>query len=165
MVNTLPGRDLHRFCWLEDDEIGELPPEWNHLVGIDPDTKAARPALLHYTLGTAEVGVDGSVGEHLAAGACDHGSESGARLRLIVYMTDHPRNRAVSLAFAQGCRGRIADPAPLLPGPVFMYGCLRGLLPTLKQAMAEQRTLVLRRQWLLPPGGQEPRDRLLSCHA
>ena len=22
MVNTLPGRDLHRFCWLEDAEIG-----------------------------------------------------------------------------------------------------------------------------------------------
>src|SRR5690606_28435707 len=32
MVNTLPGRDLHRFCWLEDDEIGELPAAWNHLV-------------------------------------------------------------------------------------------------------------------------------------
>jgi hypothetical protein len=49
MVNGLPGRDLHRFCWLEDDEIGELPVCWNHLVSVDqpaPDLK-----LLHYTLG------------------------------------------------------------------------------------------------------------------
>ncbi|MBN9548786.1 MAG: hypothetical protein J0H31_07870, partial [Alphaproteobacteria bacterium] len=33
LVNTVPGRDLHRFCWLEDDLIGELSPEWNWLVG------------------------------------------------------------------------------------------------------------------------------------
>jgi hypothetical protein len=36
MINTLPGRDLHRFCWLEDDEIGELDPGWNWLVGEQP---------------------------------------------------------------------------------------------------------------------------------
>jgi lipopolysaccharide biosynthesis glycosyltransferase len=41
MVNTLPGRDLHALCWLEDDLIGELGPEWNYIVnhnnsGIDP---------------------------------------------------------------------------------------------------------------------------------
>lgn len=47
-VNTLPGRDLHRFCWLEDSEIGELHPRWNNLVGhnFDPD-----PAIVHYTSG------------------------------------------------------------------------------------------------------------------
>jgi hypothetical protein len=50
MVNTLPGRDLHRFCWLEDAEIGDLPLEWNYLAGIDGDI-ATRPNLLHYTLG------------------------------------------------------------------------------------------------------------------
>ena len=49
MVNKLPGRDLHRFCWLEDDEIGELPPEWNYLVGVTPMT--VKPKLLHFTLG------------------------------------------------------------------------------------------------------------------
>jgi hypothetical protein len=56
MVNTLPGRDLHRFCWLEDHEIGELPPEWNWLVGHDPDEGS--PALLHYTSGTPELGIN-----------------------------------------------------------------------------------------------------------
>lgn len=56
MVNTLPGRDLHRFCWLADNEIGELPPEWNYLVGIDELT--IRPKLLHFTLGPPTMGRD-----------------------------------------------------------------------------------------------------------
>jgi hypothetical protein len=48
LINTVPGRDLHRFCWLQDDEIGELPAGWNHLVGHDfnPD-----PAIVHFTDG------------------------------------------------------------------------------------------------------------------
>jgi len=37
------------FKWLDDSLIGELPVEWNHLVGIVPENAAAR--LLHYTLG------------------------------------------------------------------------------------------------------------------
>ncbi len=52
MVNTWPGRDLHSFCWLQPSEIGELPPEWNHLVG--EEGQAAPPKLLHYTRGTPE---------------------------------------------------------------------------------------------------------------
>lgn len=49
MVNSLPGRDLHRFCWLRDDEIGALPGRWNHLVGVDaPDPDAQ---IAHFTLG------------------------------------------------------------------------------------------------------------------
>lgn len=54
MVNTRPGRDLHRFCWLEDAEIGELPLEWNYLVGVDPigiEDAGRKPKLLHYTRG------------------------------------------------------------------------------------------------------------------
>jgi len=52
MVNTLPGRYLHRFCWLDDAEIGALPVEWNYLVGEQmPDVV---PKLLHFTNGTAE---------------------------------------------------------------------------------------------------------------
>lgn len=49
LINEVPGRDLHAFCWLKDEEIGELPSEWNHLVGVDqlnPDAKIA-----HFTLG------------------------------------------------------------------------------------------------------------------
>jgi hypothetical protein len=53
LVNTLPGRDLHRFCWLEDDEIGELGPEWNYLVGhTDPNVE---PKVVHFTDGIPSV--------------------------------------------------------------------------------------------------------------
>lgn len=49
LVNSVPGRDLHRFCWLEDHLIGELPPEWNYLVG---HTKGVGdPAIVHFTDG------------------------------------------------------------------------------------------------------------------
>lgn len=62
MVNTLPGRDLHAFCWLDDAEIGSLPLRWNWLVGTDPEFEeiGAAPSLLHYTAGTPELlGRDG----------------------------------------------------------------------------------------------------------
>ncbi|TGQ95408.1 hypothetical protein EN851_07780 [Mesorhizobium sp. M8A.F.Ca.ET.208.01.1.1] len=50
LVNTLPGRDLHRFCWLDDAEIGALDPQWNFLVGhSDPEID---PAIVHFTDGT-----------------------------------------------------------------------------------------------------------------
>jgi lipopolysaccharide biosynthesis glycosyltransferase len=49
-VQHSTGSELHRFSWLEDARIGELPREWNWLpdeYGPNPDAK-----LLHYTLGT-----------------------------------------------------------------------------------------------------------------
>ncbi len=49
MVNGLPGRDLHRFCWLHDSQIGRLDPRWNWLVGVQP--APPRPKIAHYTLG------------------------------------------------------------------------------------------------------------------
>lgn len=53
MLNTLPGRDLHRFCWLDDSEIGELDPTWNWLVGeSDP---AIDPKLVHFTNGVPDM--------------------------------------------------------------------------------------------------------------
>ena len=49
-VNNTSGLELHQFKWLgSDDQIGELPHRWNHLVGYDapnPDV-----SLVHYTLG------------------------------------------------------------------------------------------------------------------
>lgn len=48
-INSLPGRDLHRFCWLDDRWIGALPPEWNWLVGVQ--SRPATPNLAHFTLG------------------------------------------------------------------------------------------------------------------
>lgn len=49
LVNKLPGRDLHRFCWLQDDEIGELPVEWNWLVGHSDERVI--PKNVHFTDG------------------------------------------------------------------------------------------------------------------
>lgn len=48
-INNAPGRDLHRFYWLHDNEIGELPSEWNWLVGVQP--KPLNPKIAHFTLG------------------------------------------------------------------------------------------------------------------
>lgn len=48
-VNRASGLDLHQFRWLADEAIGELPPEWNVLVGVQP--VPAEPKVLHYTLG------------------------------------------------------------------------------------------------------------------
>lgn len=49
LANTLPGRDLHRFCWLEDYEIGELDQSWNYLVGYTD--KNVVPKVIHFTEG------------------------------------------------------------------------------------------------------------------
>jgi lipopolysaccharide biosynthesis glycosyltransferase len=49
-VNTASGLELHQFKWLaSDDEIGELPTEWNHLVGYNAPNAEAKN--VHYTLG------------------------------------------------------------------------------------------------------------------
>jgi lipopolysaccharide biosynthesis glycosyltransferase len=44
------GAQLHRFTWLNDDLIGELPIEWNWLPDEFGANKEAK--LLHFTLGT-----------------------------------------------------------------------------------------------------------------
>jgi lipopolysaccharide biosynthesis glycosyltransferase len=49
-IENATGAQLHRFTWLTDDLIGELPIVWNWLpdeFGANSDAK-----LLHYTLGT-----------------------------------------------------------------------------------------------------------------
>lgn len=52
IVNTVPGRDLHRFFWLQDHEIGELPPEWNYLVNHTELPVNIGPRLVHWTDGS-----------------------------------------------------------------------------------------------------------------
>lgn len=49
LINSVPGRDLHRFCWLEDHEIGALPAEWNYLVGHTKIDES--PRIVHFTDG------------------------------------------------------------------------------------------------------------------
>ena len=49
-VQGATGAQVHRFTWLTDDLIGELPKEWNWLdVEYDHNVDAK---LVHYTLGT-----------------------------------------------------------------------------------------------------------------
>lgn len=48
-VNERPGRDLHAFYWLHDDEIGELHPRFNWLVDVKP--RPDNLAIAHMTLG------------------------------------------------------------------------------------------------------------------
>jgi hypothetical protein len=49
-LNTWPGRDLHAFKWLADDQIGALPAGWNYLVGAQAEPEPVH--LVHYTLGS-----------------------------------------------------------------------------------------------------------------
>lgn len=47
-VREAPGAFLHRFEWLQDEQIGALPSDWNHLVDEYPPGPAA---IYHHTLG------------------------------------------------------------------------------------------------------------------
>ena len=49
-ISKQTGAYLHRFSWLEHNEIGELPKEWNWLAIEYPENNNAK--LIHYTLGT-----------------------------------------------------------------------------------------------------------------
>lgn len=48
-IQNATGAQLHRFTWLTDNLIGELPIEWNWLPDEFGENKKAK--LLHYTLG------------------------------------------------------------------------------------------------------------------
>lgn len=48
-VESASGLDLHQFKWLGDDDlIGGLPKEWNHLVGYNEPNKNAK--IVHFTI-------------------------------------------------------------------------------------------------------------------
>lgn len=49
-IEKSSGAELHRFTWIEDSNIGELPIEWNWLPDELGENYNAK--LLHYTLGT-----------------------------------------------------------------------------------------------------------------
>ena len=48
-VNQAKGLDLHQFKWLDDSQIGELSPDWNHLVEVNQRNPNAK--IVHWTLG------------------------------------------------------------------------------------------------------------------
>lgn len=49
-INRVPGRDLHAFRWLKDEEIGGLSETWNWLEGHNTVGEKP-PAVIHYTRG------------------------------------------------------------------------------------------------------------------
>lgn len=50
LIEKQTGSYLHRFSWLDENKVGELPKEWNWLPDEYGENKDAN--LLHYTLGT-----------------------------------------------------------------------------------------------------------------
>jgi len=48
-VESQTGGFLHRFSWVPDERIGDLPKEWNWLV--DEDNQAKEAKIVHYTNG------------------------------------------------------------------------------------------------------------------
>ena len=50
-LNQQTPKFLHRFSWLEDSEIGELPHNYNWLVGWYREPEDGSPKILHYTEG------------------------------------------------------------------------------------------------------------------
>ena len=51
LLNTESGKFLHRFSWLNDSDIGTLPPTYNWLVGWYQEPQDGTPKILHYTQG------------------------------------------------------------------------------------------------------------------
>jgi hypothetical protein len=49
LVRESPGSFLHRFQWVNDDQIADLPPEWNALSG---EGDIAGASLVHFTCGS-----------------------------------------------------------------------------------------------------------------
>lgn len=48
-VKNMTGAQLHRFTFLRDELIGELPPQWNSIVGEPNQAKPA--AVAHFSIG------------------------------------------------------------------------------------------------------------------
>lgn len=71
------------------------------------------------------------------------------------YCTGHRWSAMVCKAFAMGASAPIVPAHPLLPGDVFMYGALRGSLPTLMKAQREGRTWFYADNGYLSPGKTE----------
>lgn len=51
VVNSESAKYLHRFEWCGDDEIGELPAEWNWLEGWNDPPLIGAPSAVHFTRG------------------------------------------------------------------------------------------------------------------
>ena len=52
-VNSETGQWLHAMSWLSDEDIGDLPTEWNWLEGWS--SSSVVPKVVHYTRGTPDM--------------------------------------------------------------------------------------------------------------
>jgi hypothetical protein len=50
-INSVEPSTLHQFKWLEDNEIGEIPLQWNWLSGWYKEPEDGTPKAIHYTEG------------------------------------------------------------------------------------------------------------------
>ena len=51
LINKETGKFLHRFEWLEEEDIGSIPINWNWLVGWYKEPQNGKPKAIHYTEG------------------------------------------------------------------------------------------------------------------
>ena len=51
LVNSYTPSTLHRFNWLQDNQIGNIDKAWNWLVGYYKKNKESSPKALHFTDG------------------------------------------------------------------------------------------------------------------
>jgi lipopolysaccharide biosynthesis glycosyltransferase len=51
LINNQTGKFLHRFEWLDEEDIGDIPITWNWLVGWYKEPIDGNPKGLHYTEG------------------------------------------------------------------------------------------------------------------
>jgi lipopolysaccharide biosynthesis glycosyltransferase len=51
VVSSQTGAYLHRMQWARDDEIGEIPTEWNWLEGWNERPAVGAPKAVHFTRG------------------------------------------------------------------------------------------------------------------
>ena len=51
-INNASGIDLHRFNWLDNEDlVGEIDESWNYLVNVQSEKKSEKAQLIHWTLG------------------------------------------------------------------------------------------------------------------
>jgi len=51
LIENSQGSYLHRFSWLDDQEIGSIPHHWNWLAGWYKEPNDGNPKAIHYTEG------------------------------------------------------------------------------------------------------------------
>lgn len=95
-INDRENKGLHAINWLRPQDIGELPSEWNHLVGYSPMREDAK--LIHYTQG---------IPAHPEIGECEYAKEWRNEQRIINATQNWPTLMGQSVHAKQLADGRI----------------------------------------------------------